>query len=83
LKPGQILSGSLFNEPMRVETVQPSGPDRWVLGLVGIHSEKFRKVTLTSRDLETLRIFESIPTYDGDGNLLRAISPLCFLEGEP
>ena len=41
------------------------------LGLVGLQSEKFRKVTLTSRDLETLRILESIPTYDGDGNLLR------------
>lgn len=69
--PGQLLSGSLFNEPMRVETVQPSGPDRWVLGLVGVQSEKFRKVTLTSQDLETLKILESTPTYDGDGKLLR------------
>jgi SNF2 family DNA or RNA helicase len=71
LKSGQILSGSLFNEPMRVETVQANGPNTWVVGLVGLQSEKFRKVTLAARDLETLRILESIPTYDGDGNLLR------------
>jgi hypothetical protein len=71
IKPGQILSGPLFNEPMRVETVQANGPNTWVVGLVGIQSERFRKVTLTSRDLGTLRILESIPTYDGDGKLLR------------
>src|SRR5512139_3261159 len=69
--PGQILCGSLFNEPMRVETVQANGLNTWVVGLVGLQSERFRRVTLTARDLETLRILESIPTYDGDGNLLR------------
>ena len=26
MSPGQILTGSLFNEPMRVETVQANGP---------------------------------------------------------
>ncbi|MDI6754962.1 MAG: helicase-related protein [Thermodesulfobacteriota bacterium] len=71
IKPGQILSGPLFNEAMRVETVQANGPNTWVVGLVGLQSERFRRVTLTARDLETLRILESIPTYDGDGNLLR------------
>jgi hypothetical protein len=71
LNPGQILTGALFDEPMRVETVQSNGPSTWVLGLVGMQSEKFRKVTLTSRDLEGLKILESVPTYDGDGNLLR------------
>jgi len=71
LKPGQILSGPFFNEPMRVETIQANGPNTWVVGLVGIQSERFRKVTLTSRDLETLKILESMPTYHGDGKLLR------------
>ena len=71
LKPGQILKGSLFNEPMRVETVHQSGPDTWVIGLVGTQSEKFRNVTLTSRDLETLTILDSTSTFDGDGKLLR------------
>lgn len=32
---GQILTGPLFSEPMRVETARPNGPDSWVLGLVG------------------------------------------------
>ena len=35
LKGGHILSGSLFSEPMRVETVRPGGNDTWVVGLVG------------------------------------------------
>jgi superfamily II DNA or RNA helicase/predicted GIY-YIG superfamily endonuclease len=71
LKPGQILKGSLFNEPMRVETVRETGPDTWAVGLVGTQSEKFRSVTLTSKDLEALAILESTSTFDGDGKLLR------------
>jgi len=71
LKPGQILKGSLFNEPMRVETVRQTGPDTWAVGLVGTQSEKFRSVTLTSKDLETLTVLEPTSTFDGDGKLLR------------
>ena len=71
LKPGQILKGSLFNEPMRIETVRQNGPDTWGVGLVGTQSEKFRSVTLTSKDLETLTILETASTFDGDGKLLR------------
>jgi superfamily II DNA or RNA helicase len=71
LREGQILTGSLFNEPMRVETVRPNGPDTWVAGLVGTQSERFRKVTLTRRDLERLTILDARHTYDGDGRLLR------------
>ena len=32
--PGQVLTGALFSEPMRVVTVAASGAGRWVLGLV-------------------------------------------------
>src|SRR5713101_218707 len=71
LREGQILSGPLFNEPMRVETVRANGPDTWVAGLVGMHSERFRNVTLTARDIETLTIVEPRFTFDGDGPLLR------------
>jgi superfamily II DNA or RNA helicase len=71
IKPGQILSGSLFNEPMRVETVQQDGPGNWALGLVGTQSERFRKVNLTTRDLESLSILDVTSTFDGDGKLLR------------
>ncbi len=71
LHPGQLLTGPLFREPMRIETVQPNGPASWVVGLVGIHTEQFRRVTLTRADLERLTILEAHPTYDGDGRLLR------------
>ena len=69
--PGQILTGSLFNEPMRVETVQANGPASWVVGLVGTQSERFRKVTLTAADLERLTILDAQHSFDGDGRLLR------------
>ena len=71
IKPGQVLTGPLFNEPMRVETARQNGPDNWALGLVGTQSERFRIVTLTTRDLETLTILDTAATYDGNGKLLR------------
>ena len=71
LHPGHILSGALFNEPMRVETVRAHGPDVWDVGLVGVHSDRFRRVTLTAQDLEALTLQTTLPTYAGDGHLLR------------
>jgi hypothetical protein len=71
IREGCILVGSLFNEPMRVETVRPSGDGAWIVGLVGTQSERFRKVTLSARDLEGLTILDAGFTYDGDGRLLR------------
>jgi superfamily II DNA or RNA helicase len=71
LTSGQILTGALFNEPMRVETVRANGPNSWVVGLVGVQTEQFRNVTLTSQDLETLTILSTAATYDGDATLLR------------
>src|SRR5215510_12921509 len=71
LQPGHILTGTLFSEPMRVETVRAHGAGVWEVGLVDIQSERFRKVTLTSRDMEALAVQESVPTYAGDGRLLR------------
>ena len=68
---GQILTGSLFNEPMRVETVQVSGPASWVVGLVGTQSERFRKVTLTAADLDRLTVLDAKQSFRGDGRLLR------------
>jgi hypothetical protein len=69
--PGQIVSGSQFNEPMRVETVRSNGSDAWVVGLVGTQSERFRSVTLSVSDLKTLTIYETACSFDGDGKLLR------------
>lgn len=51
LRPGQILSRPFFNEPMRLETVSSSGDCSWVVGLVGVQTERFRRVTLTVEEL--------------------------------
>ncbi len=71
IEPSQILSGSLFNEPMRVETLRQGGNDTWVLGLVGVQTERFRSVTLTSEQIKTLLVHGAAYTYLGDGALLR------------
>jgi len=71
LSAGHLLTGPLFDEPVRVATVQAGGPNTWVVGVVGTHSERFRSVTLTVEDLACLTIIDSSRTYDGDGRLLR------------
>ena len=71
VRPGQIVTGALFSEPMRVETVLDAGSGAWTLGLVGTQTERFRKVSLTVSDLEGLTIHETDFRYDGDGALLR------------
>jgi len=71
LREGQILTGSLLSEPMRVETVRPSGSGTWVAGLVGLQTERFRKVTLTAEDIKKLTILDAAFNYGGDGQLLR------------
>ena len=68
---GQILTGPLFSEPVRVETVLANGPESWVVGVVGTQSERFRKVTLTASDLARLTILHAHQSFDGDGRLLR------------
>ena len=71
LEPGQILTGPLFNEPMRVETVERNSASSWVVGMAGKQSERFRRVTLTADDLATLTILDARHSYAGDGRLLR------------
>ena len=71
IREGQVVTGSLFNEPMRVETVRAEGGQAWVVGLVGLRSEQFRRVTLRGEDLDGLTIVEPGLSYDGDPRLLR------------
>lgn len=71
LREGQVLTGPLFNEAVRVETVQENGSDTWIVGVVGVDSERFRRVALTAQDMATLTVLDSQPTFDGDGQLLR------------
>ena len=68
---GQTLTGSLFSEPMRVETVRANGAGVWVAGLVGTQTERFRSVALTADDIDSLAITSSALSYDGDGRMLR------------
>ena len=68
---GQILTGPLFKEPMRVETVTETGPGRWTLGLVSTLSERFVRVSLGPAELSGLTVLDSGFRYDGNGNLLR------------
>jgi len=56
VQPGQVLSGPLFSEPMRVETVVAAGPEVWVVGLSGLQSERFRRVTLATADFQRLTV---------------------------
>src|SRR3972149_5863440 len=53
IREGQILTGPLFSEPVRVETVAPNGPGAWTLGVVGTQTERFRRVSLTRDQLAT------------------------------
>jgi hypothetical protein len=71
LHKGQILTGELFSEPMRIETAKPNGLDSWRLGLVGTRTERFLNVTLSAVDLAALAILDPTATYDGDPILLR------------
>src|SRR5436309_14642829 len=71
LREGQILTGPLFNEPMRVETVVSSGPSTWTVGLVGTQTQQFRRVALTKDQLATLTILSPSCSYDGDPGRLK------------
>jgi len=70
LQEAQVLTGPLFNEPMRVETVRESGNGTWTVGLVGTQTERFRQVTLSAHDLDGISILEPGFRYDGDGRLV-------------
>ena len=80
---GQILTGSLFNEPMRVETVAETRPGRWTVGLVGTRSESFRRVELGPGKLAGLTVLDSTFRYDGDGALLRLRLQGLFYQDRP
>jgi hypothetical protein len=71
LSEGQIVSGALFNEPMRVETIRNNGTGLWEVGLSGVQTEKFRRVNLTLDQIGALHVLQAGFRYDGDGQLLR------------
>ena len=68
---GQILTGVMFNEPMRVVTTRQSGAGAVIAGLVGQNSRQFSEVTLTAEDIARLKTLDPNASYDGDGELLK------------
>src|SRR2546421_12533407 len=68
---GQVVTGKLFSEPMRVETAVQVGDGTWRLGLVGTQTERFRSVTLSAADLASLTAYQATHTFQGSGSLLR------------
>ncbi len=68
---GEVLSGSLFSEPMRVVTVAPVNSDTWELGLVGTQTNVFRSVPLSRAEIERLKVERATCSYEGDCDLLR------------
>lgn len=70
-QPGQTLIGPMFNEAVRVETVAPAGTGAWAVGVVGAQTERFRRVTLATADIASIRVLEEHRGLDGDGALLR------------
>ena len=71
VRPGQVISGPLFSEQIRVETVSANGPDFWELGLVGHTSGRFSRVRLTAEELRTVSITVVGRADAGDGELRR------------
>ena len=71
IRVGQIIRGRAFNEPMRVVTALPVGGGVWEAGLVGQQTQRFRQVTLTAQDIAGLEAAAAVPTFEGDGRLLR------------
>ena len=71
IQEGQVLRGSLFNEPMRVETVNRNGSGSVSAGLVGLRSSQFRKLSLDPAQIASLEITDPEFSYTGDGSLLR------------
>ena len=71
LQPGQVLTGALFSEPVRVETVPANGSRHWNVGMVGQQSGRFSRVTLDAAQLDGLVITDAAPSYSGNGELLR------------
>jgi superfamily II DNA or RNA helicase len=56
---------------MRVETVRSNGSEIWEVGLSGLQTERFRRVTLTLDEIKRLQIVRPTFSYRGDGQLLR------------
>ena len=64
---GQILTGVMFNEPMRVVTTRQGGAAAVTAGLVGQNSGQFREVTLSQDDIARLNTIDPTPPMTATG----------------
>ena len=71
IQEGQVLRGSLFNEPMRVETVSQNRSGLVVAGLMGQRSNEFRRVPLVPAQIASLEITDPEFSYTDNGSLPR------------
>ena len=80
---GQIVSGKLFNEPMRIENAVEVGDGTWRVGVVGMQSERFRSVTLTSDDFSSLTVLQTTRNFNRESFAAGSLIPcsLCPLLG--
>lgn len=70
VRPGQVLRGPQFNEPVRVVTAQTAGTNV-IAGVVGVQSERYRTVTLAPADSAAISIAGIDQDFSGEGQLLR------------
>lgn len=82
LPPGATRTRSLLDEPIRVETAARNGHSSWTVGIVGSQSERFRGVTLSETDPQSITILNSTLTYTGKAGLLRLAIPAHYLGNE-
>ncbi len=68
---GDILTGPLFSEPVRVITARAREDGVAELGVVGTRSQQFRVVSLNAAELAKLAVTRPQSRYDGDPKLLR------------
>jgi len=68
---GQILTGAQFAEPVRVETIRQISPGAWEVGVSGLNSQKFRKVTLSSDDFRGISASTPTSAYTSKGEFVQ------------
>lgn len=54
-----------------METVTSLGSASWEIGVVGLQSERFRRVTLTDEDITRLKVTTVGPAFNADGALVK------------
>lgn len=68
---GQVLTGAQFAEPVRVETIKQVSPGAWEIGVSGLNTQKFRKVTLSAEDFKGISASMPTSAYTSKGEFVQ------------